>query len=100
MFREHFVYFIDGGRFAGPFMTLEAAFSYAIKFQADFRIELKDDTILATWSLWTGLHKVGAKYKYLVVDNDFNRKICPDLIGQTLDKAPNGAMVQDVEQAV
>lgn len=99
MHKEIYAFFIDGNRYAGPYMTFEAAFSYAIKFQTDFRIESLDDKVLATWSLWTGLYKVGVKYKFLIVDNDFNRKIYPDLVGQTLDKAPYGALVQDIEQS-
>lgn len=99
MFKEHFVYFINGDRYAGPFMSFEAAFSHAIRYQTDFRIENAKEQVLATWSLWTGLYKVGVTYKYLVVDCDFNRKMCPDIVGQIFDKAPQNAIVQDVEAA-
>lgn len=99
MFKEHFVFFTESKRYAGPFMTFEAAFSHVARHQKDARIELADESVLATWSLWTGLFKVGAKYKFFVVDNEFNRKMVPHLIGQTLDEAPDGAMVQDIEAA-
>lgn len=97
MFSEHWIYFVDGKTYAGPFLTFQAAFSHVARHQKDARIEDANGNVLATWSLWTGLYKVNVKYKYLVVNNEFNRKNYPDLVGQTLDVAPSYAMVQDVE---
>lgn len=99
MFSEHYVYFMDSKSHAGPFFTFEAAFSHLVRYQKDARIETADGTILATWSVWTGLFKLNAKYKFLVVDNDFNREHHPMLVGQTLDIPPKSAIVQDIEVA-
>lgn len=91
------VYFVDGKRFSGPFLTFEAAFSHITKHQKDARIETEEGQVLATWSLWTGLHRVNASYKYRVVNSEFNKKLAPHLIGKVLDRAPQGLMVQEVE---
>lgn len=99
MFSKHFVIFTDSKKCDGPFFTFEAAFSHVAKHQKDCRIEDETDKVLATWSLWTGLVKTNVTYKYLVIDNEFNRANFPDLVGQLLDKAPAYAMVRDVEVA-
>lgn len=96
MFSEHYIYFENAKRYSGPFFTFQAAFNHAIRYQTDFRIEDKDK-VLATWSPMTGLYKTNATYKYLVVNNSYNKTNFPNLIGKTLDQAPMGAMVQDIE---
>lgn len=99
MFIEHYVYFVEGQTYSGPYMTFESAFSHIARHQKDARIETADGKTIATWSTWTGLYKVGAKYKYFVVDNQHNRANYPDLVGKTLDEAPSYAIVKDVEVA-
>lgn len=91
------VKFTNSNTYSGPFFTFEAAFSHLIKFQTDSSIETDDGKVLATWSLITGLYRVGAKYKYLILDNEHNMNNFPNLIGEELDAAPNGAIVQEVE---
>lgn len=98
MGEELWVVFEAGG-VKGPFYAFEAAFSAVVKYGKDARIETKDDKVLATWNHWTGLYKVGAKYKYLVVDNEFNRQNYPTLVNQLVDEAPSYAMVREVEVA-
>jgi hypothetical protein len=99
MDEKFYVYFVRAKSYAGPFYCFEAAFSHLVRFGKEARIETGDDKVLATWSPWTGLFKVGVKYRYLVVDNEFNRTNHPDIVGQTFDEAPSFAMVQEIEAA-
>lgn len=94
-----YVKFTKSNTYSGPFFTFEAAFSHLIKFQTDSSIETSEGKTLATWSLWSGLYKVGVKYKYLIVNNEYNKTNFSSLIGDIVDVAPNGAMVQEVEAA-
>jgi hypothetical protein len=96
---KFYVFFTCSKSYAGPFFSFQAAFSHVVMHKKDARIEDANEKVLATWSLWTGLYKVGAKYKYRVVDNEFNRSQAPHLIGQILDEEPVGLIIQEIEAA-
>lgn len=91
-----YIYFQKWHRYhTSSFETLQAAVNYASMRGEDARIEDETKTV-ATWSKWSGTYTIGQKRQYLVVDCYLNRQVCPNMIGQILDKEPEGMVLKEI----